>query len=59
MVYVGTWENQSIPRSLGGAEEAMKRYDTLVVGLSRSRGVDRVMPVDSIKETRRGQQFNE
>jgi len=46
-------------RSLVGTEEVTKRYDTLVVGLSHSRGVDRVMPIDSKKETRRGQQFNE
>ena len=45
-------------RSLGEAEKATKGYDVLVVGLSRSRGVDGVMPIDPMKGTRRGQRFN-
>ena len=46
-VYVGTWENRSVPRSLQGAEEATRRYDAAVVGLTHTRGVGRVMPVGS------------
>ena len=47
-VYIGTWENQIVARlSCQGAEKATKRYGDLVVGLTHSRGVDRVMPVES------------
>ena len=60
-VYVGTWENRSVPRgSFQEAEEVTREYDVLVVGPTHSRGVDRVMPVESLgnKDTRRGRQFN-
>jgi len=40
------------------AEEATGEYGVLVVGLIHSRGVGRVMPVELIEGTRRGQQFN-
>ena len=47
-VYIGTWENRSVPPgSDRGAEEATRTYGVSVVGLTRSRGVDRVMPVES------------
>ena len=47
-VYIGTWENRSVPRgSFQGAEEATRRYGVSVVGLTHSRGVGRVMPVES------------
>ena len=47
-VYVGTWENQSVPKgSFQKAEEVKREYDVLVVGLIRSRGVNRVMPIES------------
>jgi len=47
-VYVGTWENRSVPkRSFQEVEEATRKYDVSVVGLTRSRGVNRVMPVES------------
>ena len=47
-VYVGTWENRSVPNgSCQGAEKATKQYGVSVVGLTHSRGVDRVMPVES------------
>jgi len=47
-VYVGTWENRSVPTgSFREAEEATRRYDVSVVGLTHSRGVGRVMPVES------------
>ena len=56
-VYVGTWENRSVPRrSFQETEEVGRKYDASVVGLTRSRGVNRVMPDES--DTRRGQQFN-
>ncbi len=47
-VYIGTWENRSVPPgSDQGAEEATRTYGVSVVGLTHSRGVDRVMPVES------------
>jgi len=47
-VCIGTWENRSVPKgSFRGAEEATRKYGVSVVGLIRSRGVDRVMPVES------------
>ena len=46
-VYSGTWENRSAPsRSFREAEEATRRYGVPVVGLTRSKGVDRVTPVE-------------
>jgi len=47
-VYAGTWENQSVPQgSRRGAEEVTRWYGVLVVGLTHSRGVGRVIPVAS------------
>ena len=47
-VYIGTWENRSVPKgSFQGAEEATRKYGVSVVGLTHSRGVGRVMPVAS------------
>jgi len=47
-VYVGTWENRIAPNgSCQGAEKATRRYGVSVVGLTHSRGVGRVMPVES------------
>ena len=47
-VYIGTWENRSVPPgSVQEAEEATRTYGVSVVGLTRSRGVGRVMPVES------------
>ncbi len=59
-VYIGTWENRSVPDgSFQEAEEATRRYDDSVVGLTHSRGVNRVMPIEfKSEDTRRGQQFN-
>ena len=46
-VYSGTWENRSVPqRSFREAEEVTKKYGVPVVGLTHSKGVDRVMPVE-------------
>jgi hypothetical protein len=46
--YVGTWENRITPRrSFREAEKAMRKYDDSVVGLTHSRGVGSVMPVES------------
>ena len=48
-VYIGTWENRNVPKvSRQGAEKATKRYGVSVVGLTHSRGVGRVMPVESL-----------
>ena len=47
-VYIGTWENRDVPKvSRRGAEEVTKRHGVSVVGLTHSRGVGRVMPVES------------
>lgn len=46
-VYIGTWEDRIVPKvSCQGAEKATKRYGDSVVGLTHSRGVGRVMPVE-------------
>jgi hypothetical protein len=48
-VYIGTWENRNAPKeSCQGAEKATKRYGVSVVGLTHSRGVGRVMSVESL-----------
>ncbi len=47
-VYNGTWENRSAPNgSFQEAEEATRKYGVSVVGLTHSRGVNRVMPDES------------
>jgi len=47
-VYIGTWENRSAPKeSFQEAEEVTRKYGDPVVGLTHSRGVGRVMPVES------------
>ena len=47
-VYIGTWENRSVPKvSYQGAGKATRRYGVSVVGLTHIRGVGRVMPVES------------
>ena len=49
-VYIGTWENRSVPRrsfSEPRQKRGTKRYGVSVVGLTHSRGVGRVMPVES------------
>ncbi len=44
-VYIGTWENRSVPNGSGqGAEKVTKPYGVSVVGLTHSRGVAGVMP---------------
>ncbi len=49
-VYVGTWENRSVPNgSCQGAEEVTKRYGVSVVGLTNIRGVTGVMFGESRK----------
>ena len=46
-VHIGTWENRSVStRSTQGAEKVTKVYGVSVVGLTHSRGVNRVMPVE-------------
>ena len=48
IVYIGTWENRSVPTvSFQEAEEATRKYGVSVVGLTHSRSVGRVMPVES------------
>ena len=44
-VYIGTWENRSVPNgSCQGAEKVTKQYGVSVVGPTHSRGVAGVMP---------------
>ena len=46
-VYIGTWENRIVSEgSIQGAEEVTRMYGSSVVGLTHSRGVNRVMPVE-------------
>lgn len=48
-VYIGTWENRNIPgESFRRAEEVIRKYSVSVVGLTHSRGVNRVMPIEDI-----------
>ena len=48
IVYIGTWENRSVPKgSFQEAGEATRKYGVSVVGLTHSRGVGRVMPAES------------
>ncbi len=54
-VHIGTWENRIVPKvSVQEAEEATRRYGGSVVGLTHSRGVNRVMPIESKEETLEG-----
>jgi hypothetical protein len=47
-VHIGTWENRIAPcKSFQQAEEARRKYGDTVVGLTRSRGVGGVMPIES------------
>ncbi len=44
-VHIGTWENHIVPnRSFQQAEEARRKYDDMVVGLTHSRDVVGAMP---------------
>ena len=46
-VYIGTWENRNVPiENFQEAEEVTRKYSVSVVGLTHSRGVGRVMPVE-------------
>ena len=46
-VHIGTWENRSAStRSIQEAEKVTRMYGVSVVGLTHSRGVNRVMPVE-------------
>ena len=48
-VCIGTWENRGAPYgSPREAEKAGRGYGAVVVGLTRIRGVGRVMPVESM-----------
>ncbi len=70
IVSIGTLENRSVPTcppfhycrravSFQEAEEATRKYGVSVVGLTHSRSVGRVMPVEfRFWDIRRGQQFN-
>ncbi len=47
-VHIGTWESHIVPNgSFQQAEEARRKYGDMAVGLTRSRGVDGVMPIES------------
>jgi hypothetical protein len=47
-VCIGTWESQRISKKLRkNGQNVMTQYASLAVGLSHSRGVGRVMPVEN------------
>jgi hypothetical protein len=47
-VHIGTWESHIVPNgSFQQAEEARRKYGDMAVGPGHSRGVDRVMPIES------------
>ena len=47
-IHSGTWDRHAVlKRSLQQAEEARRRYGGMAVGLTHSRGVDGVMPIES------------
>ena len=47
-VHIGTWESRIVPyKSFQQAGEVRRKYDDMAVGLTRSRGVDGVMPIES------------
>jgi len=47
-VHIGTWESHIVTdRSFQQAEEARRKYGDMAVGLTRSRGADGVMPIES------------
>ena len=47
-VYIGTWENRIVPNgSFREAEEVSREYGVSVVGQTHSRGVNRVMLIES------------
>ena len=47
-VRIGTWESHIAPdRSFQQAEEARRKYGDMAVGLTHSKGVDGVMPIES------------
>ncbi len=51
----GTWENRNVPEeALERTEEVMRGYVISVVGPTRSRGVNRVMPVEPEEEALEG-----
>ena len=48
IVCPGTWDSHVAPnRSFRQAEEARRKYGDMAVGLTHSRGVDGVMPIES------------
>jgi len=48
IVCTGTWDSHVAPnRSFQQAEEARRKYGDMAVGLTHSRGVDGVMPIES------------
>ena len=57
-VYVGTWENRTVSKKLLTNRRGESEYGGMVVGLTRSRGVNGVMIVEDVKSTRRGQQLS-
>ena len=47
-VHIGTWESHIVPGgSFQQAEEARRKYGGMAVGLTHSRGVNGVMPIES------------
>jgi len=47
-VHIGTWESHIAPNgNFQQAEKARRKYGDMAVGLTRIRGVDGVMPIES------------
>jgi hypothetical protein len=47
MIHSGTWDRHVVlKRSLQQAEEARRKYGDMAVGLTHSRGVGEVMPIE-------------
>lgn len=47
IVHIGTWDSRiALDRSFQQAEEARRKYGDMAVGLTRSRGVGRVIPAE-------------
>ena len=48
IVCIGTWESHIVPhRSFQQTEKVRRKYGDMAVGLTHSRGVDGVMPIES------------
>ena len=48
IVFIGTWDSHIVPGEASNEPKRRRRkYDGMAVGLTHSRGVDGVMPIES------------